>query len=188
LCHELIISAPFNIPRWPLASSCQRQIPGKIAFPGRHSRPWLSNLKYFRTQLLTHTYAKQSPSTHTLTHIRTHRHNYNITREGSILTGQERNPLQGCRHRNNPSVMSAFPFDTHLPSYPWLNPPFACLVIVITHYYALFPSLLLFLLKLSSNLHIAGVDNRRATDSRRAAVSACCPSLASQGIACDAMG
>lgn len=98
--------APFNMPRWPLAAPWLLH-PSRVAFPGRHSKHWLSNLKCFTSQKLTNT----------RTHTHTHSHNYNMSRGGSILTGQPGEQLP-MLHRGNSSVMSAFPFDTHLPSYP----------------------------------------------------------------------
>lgn len=75
--------------------------------------------------------------------------------------------------------MSAFPFDTHLPStYPCHSPslppfvsPCDCHHTLLCFISVPFP---LFLLKLSSNLHIQLSSQRDSTVSRRAAVSACC--------------
>lgn len=159
--------APFNMPRWPLAAPWLLH-PSRVAFPGRHSKHWLSNLKCFTSQKLTNT------RTHT------HSHNYNMSRGGSILTGQPGEQLP-MLHRRNSSVMSAFPFDTHLPSYPC--PPSVPFVSPCDCHHTLlcfisvpFP---LFLLKLSSNLHIQLSSRGDSTVSRRAVVSACClPSCA----------
>lgn len=130
---ELIMLAPFNMPRWPLAAPWFHS--SRVAFPGRHSKHWLSNLKCSTSQQLTNT---RTVHTHTDTH------NYNLSRGGSILTGQPREQLP-MLHRGNSSVMSAFPFDTHLPSYPCHCPPLLFRpAIVITHYYALFPCLFLY--------------------------------------------
>lgn len=107
-----------------------------------------------------------------------HSHNYNMTRAGSILTGQPGEQLP-IVHGGNSSVMSAFPFDTHLPSsYPCHSPslppfvsPCDCHHTLLCFISVPFP---LFLLKLSSNLHIQLSSQRDSTVSRRAAVSACC--------------
>lgn len=95
-----------------------------------------------------------------------------MRRAGSILTGQpgEHSPFL-CIEGRNPSVMIAFPFDTHLPSSVFHPSPRLIVSPCDCHHTLLcfisvpFP---LFLLKLSSNLHIVLLLDRV---SRRAAVS-----------------
>lgn len=163
---ELIMLAPFNMPRWPLAAPWLLH-PSRVAFPGRHSKHWLSNLKCFTSQKLTNTRA------HTLT----------------IITWVERKAYwQGSLESSSPCciegiqalwVLSHSTRTFRLIHVPLAAPfvsPCDCHHTLLCFISVPFP---LFLLKLSSNLHIQLSSRGDSTVSRRAVVSACClPSCA----------